>query len=44
VIAMLAVRTGIAPQALWDADAADLATLVDVLTEPVGTRQRRRYG
>ena len=42
MIAMLAVRTGIAPQALWDADPADLATMVDVLTEQAP--KRRRHG
>jgi hypothetical protein len=33
MIAALAIRTGIAPDVLWAADPADLATIVDVLTE-----------
>ncbi len=42
MIAMLAVRTGIAPGVLWEADPMDLATLVDVLNEQAAPRRRRR--
>jgi hypothetical protein len=42
VIAMLAVRTGIAPQVLWEADPVDLATLVDVLMTEAKPRRGRR--
>jgi hypothetical protein len=44
VIAMLAVRTGIAPQTLWDMDPVDLATIVDVLEEQASPGRRRRRG
>lgn len=33
MIAMLAIETGIAPSVLWREDAADLATIIDVLAE-----------
>lgn len=41
MIAVLALETGIAPQALWDADPRDLATLLDVREE---ARRRARRG
>jgi len=33
MIAVLAVRLGVAPSVLWNEDPRDLATLVDVLSE-----------
>ena len=42
MIAMLAVRTGIAPQALWEADPRDLATIIDVLEAQERPKRRRR--
>lgn len=41
MIAVLAVETGIPPAALWAADPADLATMVDVMTQ-AGKRAKRR--
>lgn len=42
MIAVLAVDLGIAPQALWEADPIDLATMVDVLNERAKAMRRRR--
>jgi len=42
VIAMLAVDTGIPPQGLWEADPADLATIVAVLDERARAMRRVR--
>lgn len=33
MIGAVAIATGIAPSVLWDQDARDLATMIDVLNE-----------
>ena len=41
MIAMLAIDLGIPPQALWDTDPRDLATMIDVLQERARKAKRR---